>query len=160
MYRYPLQFEEQSYGHILLSLRLIPEKLLSANENIQMSIDKLIDSWDNYAVEMSALDIRGKMANIHQLKKIQPTYEFECWNQTQKYTQQQVKNQKLMVYIRKPSNPVFYSSLNIRVYEGKELAGMRNYIYIYIYITCNFSCVFICCRSYLYYQFSCILSVI
>jgi hypothetical protein len=124
---YPLQFEEHQYGHVLLSFRLTPEdQILGGVDVVQSGIERLIDGWENYAVEVSALDIRGKMATRHKMKKMDPVYQIECWDDIQNYQASKIAGDKFTVYIRKPSNPVFYSSINFRIYEGKELTGVTS----------------------------------
>jgi len=122
---YPLQFEEHQYGHILLSFRLTPLKdLASGVDLVQSGIEQLVSGWENYAVEVSALDLRGKIAAKHKMKKLDPTYQIECWNDVQNYVASSIRGDKFTVYLRKPANPVFYSSVNFRLYEGKELSAV------------------------------------
>jgi len=128
---YPLAFEEQTYGHILLSFKLTPESEVSAAvatvDVAQQGLDRMIDSWETWAVQMSALDIRGRMAIKQKMKKVDPTFVMEVWDDVQTYKGSETKGEKLTVYLRKPSNPVFYSSLNVRIYEDKELVGVTSF---------------------------------
>jgi hypothetical protein len=101
---YPLQFEEHQYGNILLSFRLTPEKdIFGGIDVVQSGIERLIDGWENYAVEVSALDIRGKMATRHKMKKVDPIYQIECWDDVQNYQASKIDGDKFTVYIRKVS---------------------------------------------------------
>jgi hypothetical protein len=120
---YPLQFEEHQYGNILLSFRLTPTKDMIVDV-VQNGLDELVSGWENYAVEVSALDLRGKIAARHKLKKVDPTYQIECWGDVQNYAASAIAGDKFTVYLRKPSNPVFYSSVNFRLYEGKEMTAV------------------------------------
>lgn len=112
---------------MLLSFRLTLEKdILGGVDVVQSSLERLVDGWENYAVEVSALDTRGKMATRHKMKKVDPIDQIECWDDVQNYQASKIQGDKFTVYIRKPSNPVFYSSINFRIYEGKELTGVTS----------------------------------
>jgi hypothetical protein len=62
----------------------------------------MVGDWQEYNVEVSALDMRGSMATKFAKTKKDPVYQLECWGAIQSFTQSMARSSQLTVKIKKP----------------------------------------------------------
>eukprot|EP00455_Lapot_gusevi_P044048 TRINITY_DN5451_c0_g1_i6.p1 TRINITY_DN5451_c0_g1~~TRINITY_DN5451_c0_g1_i6.p1 ORF type:complete len:1341 (-),score=444.12 TRINITY_DN5451_c0_g1_i6:44-3847(-) len=121
----PLTFEDQSYGEVLASFRLIPSNALPQNP-INLDLSSEFNVWEEYGVDISALALRGgPLSQKFQEAKTSPNYDFECWGVTRTMSQDDIDalREQVILRIKRPINPIFFSSIIMRVRLGDELVG-------------------------------------
>jgi hypothetical protein len=124
---YPLAFEEHYYGQGLFGFKITPEKDLTAADLTSLSdLTTMVDRWETWAVDVSALAMRGAMATKFARGSKDAVYQLECWGDVQQFSQSQAAESKLTVMIRRPEDPIYYSSINVRVYDGKDLQAVTS----------------------------------
>jgi len=126
---YPLEFEELTYGEVLCSFQLIPYTQVELADSLTViDMNEMINGWDQYKVEISALAVRGLLATDFEKRRGKITYSIECWDDVQEFTENDnnAALNKLTVTLRKPKDDIFYASVNIRVLHGKELKAVTS----------------------------------